>query len=1142
MAPPASTDPIDPTTHSLDLHDEVARDVAAAETMDTPQAHEQPPHQETFRDEADAEEFTSPVGAVRVQLVRPETHNPQREWDNPLYTEQQGVWRLIGSAGTGVSSLLLDTIASRIAAGERPENILVIAASKQAASRLRRGIVARVATDSYRSASTMVRSIHSLAFALLRSSRTENLRLITGAEQDAVIRELLAGHIEMRMPRWPEHCRDAIGMVGFARGLRDFLLRAVERGLSPEDLEALGGDYNRPMWTAAGEFLREYEQIMALGGTHSLSASELVSMVLEAELPETSFSTVIVDDAQHLDPKSAELVAELLSRASFAVIAGDPEQSVYRFRGARPTFLTEYPVDHELKLHTPHRVVPKPGAAGVEYHELESVGQQNELVADIIRRAHLIDGVAWKDIAVVVRSVGMIAPIRRGLLAAGVPVHIDPTDIVLSQQHIVAALLLAVRAVREQITSSELEELVLGPIGGADAVTLRRLFRAQRKVELRHHRVESEASDTSSRPTMRRAIDILADIVLDAEPDPDFLADVTAELTQRELDILTRIRTVLAAGRQAGTVEEILWNIWSATNLDRHLLAVSLRGGAAGSQADRDLDSVMALFDAAGDWVERRPTASIDSFIAHIREQELPTGVRDRRLATPEAVSIVTAHATSGQEWDTVVVCGVQEGQWPTLGETGTLFGQEELVDLIDDGIEPGTPISRAAERLAEERRLFGMATSRATRALYITAVEAPDAEEALEPSRFVREFAEYNAALAEAATTTPYTAAKKDSTEANLAAPAASDEAQQGDLFDLLDAVNAEPTPDSDTAAELAWPVESYATRLLSVPAIVAELRRALINPQLNQRAKDQAARQLARLADAGIPGADPTHWWGITDSSETDTLKVTRLSPSRIEAGLECPLRATLHQVLTDEETPIALLRGTLLHAFAEAIATGADIDAAREAIIAAFDFILKAPPWLREHEIQVWKDALDRTALWLKTTRGVFEQVGVEIAANIQLPNGVKLVGRIDRLEKTSDGGYHIVDFKSGVNRPTKDETQNHVQLMAYQLALRNGTLSDSGTEIVLGPGMAVDGASLVYPEKPGKNIATVTQASKSEEELAEFAAKLPPLAAELSGPTLRATTNRHCRTCQLSVLCPALETGQWLTHPTTGSTNT
>ena len=47
------------------------------------------------------------------------------------------------------------------------------------------------------------------------------------------------------------------------------------------------------------------------------------------------------------------------------------------------------------------------------------------------------------------------------------------------------------------------------------------------------------------------------------------LPDFGAVLTQRELDILNRIRGVLDAGRKAmregGSVEEILWEVWSAT-------------------------------------------------------------------------------------------------------------------------------------------------------------------------------------------------------------------------------------------------------------------------------------------------------------------------------------------------------------------------------------------------------------------------------------------------------------------------------------------------------------------------------------------------------------------------------------------------
>ena len=100
-----------------------------------------------------------------------------------------------------------------------------------------------------------------------------------------------------------------------------------------------------------------------------------------------------------------------------------------------------------------------------------------------------------------------------------------------------------------------------------------------------------------------------------------------------------------------------------------------------------------------------------------------------------------SAHAALGREWEAVAVAGVQEDVWPSLGRTGSVVGQQELVDLLDDGIEPGTPVSHAAERLAEERRLFHVAVSRARRRLLVTAVDAPDDEGA--PSRFLGELGE---------------------------------------------------------------------------------------------------------------------------------------------------------------------------------------------------------------------------------------------------------------------------------------------------------------------------------------------------------------------------------------------------------------
>ena len=103
------------------------------------------------------------------------------------------------------------------------------------------------------------------------------------------------------------------------------------------------------------------------------------------------------------------------------------------------------------------------------------------------------------------------------------------------------------------------------------------------------------------------------------------LPDFNNLLTEREEAILARIRGVLSAGRvalqQGAAVEEVLWEVWQATGLDTRLQAAALRGGAAGSQADRDLDAMMALFDAAGDYAERRPAASLESFILYITAQ-----------------------------------------------------------------------------------------------------------------------------------------------------------------------------------------------------------------------------------------------------------------------------------------------------------------------------------------------------------------------------------------------------------------------------------------------------------------------------------------------------------------------------------------
>src|SRR5690606_6555853 len=110
----------------------------------------------------------------------------------------------------------------------------------------------------------LVRTFPGYAFGLLRRAAVAlgepPPRLLTGPEQDAVIRELLAGDPH----RWPERLRAALPTREFAAQLRDLLLRATERGASMMQLRGDAVGLDRPAWRGAAEFRREDAAVLAV--------------------------------------------------------------------------------------------------------------------------------------------------------------------------------------------------------------------------------------------------------------------------------------------------------------------------------------------------------------------------------------------------------------------------------------------------------------------------------------------------------------------------------------------------------------------------------------------------------------------------------------------------------------------------------------------------------------------------------------------------------------------------------------------------------------------------------------------------------------------------------------------------------------
>jgi superfamily I DNA/RNA helicase len=821
---------------------------------------------------------------VAARLVRAPVESARPlTWDESarqVLAAPRGFLRVLGGPGTGKTKLLAATVARRIAeGGVDPERLLVLTTSRRSADALRRDIARMLTTDPNQSSpiprtarEPLVRTVHSYAYGLLRLQAAANgtpaPRLLSGAEQDVVVRELLAGDLESGAFNWPDGLRPALIIPGFAEELRDLLMRAAERGLGPEDLVKLGRGQHREEWIAAGKFWRQYEEVTLLQGSGgnalglpsapALDAAELVTSALIAldsdpELlsrEQTRVRHLFVDDAQHLDPLQFRLLRRIGTTAEEFVVAGDPDQAVFSFRGADPRLLADADPDggRTVTLTTTHRLTPAVHAAvsrlagslaGAARHRRTTPEPDAELgqvrvrlmptpaaeaswIADQLRRAHLVEGVPWSEIAVLVRSPARsFLVLQRALRAAGVPIASATDELPLAKRPAVRPLLAALRiAADPDLLDVDLAEMLLSSsLGGADPLALRRLRRGLRRLET------AGGGQRSSDELLVEALrgnDILAG-----------LAEAEALPVRRVGGLLAAAHRSVAGGAGA---EQVLWELWQASGLEQRLLRLAGRGGSLGAQADRDLDAVVALFDAAGRYVDRLPRAGVAEFADYLSSHLIAGDSLAPVAARAEGITLLTAHGAAGREWTVVAVAGVQEGSWPDLRLRGSLLGVERLVDLLS-GVD-GDKVSATAPILAEERRLFYVAASRARRTLLVSAVAGEDEQ----PSRFL------------------------------------------DDLEDIGD--------ESVKEARTKPPGRS-----LVLAELVGELRRVACDGSAEPVRRKRAATQLAKLSAAGVPGAHPSSWYGLVEPSATEALHgpgdLIKISPSTVDVLARCPLR---------------------------------------------------------------------------------------------------------------------------------------------------------------------------------------------------------------------------------------------------------
>ena len=820
------------------------------------------------------------------------------------------------------------------------------------------------------------------------------------------------------------------------------------------------------------------------------------------------------------------------------VVLGNPDEAVETFRGGDPLMLASAARDFDavaLTLPQVHRgsrqiaalielAVQQVQVAGCisqrrpSYQHLAQNSQsvcfkiapddtvQVGAVAAHMRSLHLEQGLAWGQMAVIVRQSSSVELIRQELRRGGVPLAPDTPALLLRSEPAAKALLDCARAALEQLLGVPVVQeeaaraLLLSPLVGFSAIELRRL-----------RRILGESPDHLSTR-------VLSDTEL-------FDQLEAAPTLAAKAKVAQAINEALAKERSEG-LEALVWGAWQASGKAQYWrqLALDIEADSLLRQrADHDLDVVISLFKRLEVWSERNPSAPGQQFLDELEAQQVASDSVAALGARPQGVSVLTVAACAGRQWEFVAVLGIDDGVWPNLRLRDSLTQTGLLTDIVSQRIadtvnlasltaslDPQALAQARAQICSDEMRLLVAAMSRANSQLWLGAVNGGEQG----PSSF----------------------------------------------FNYLSRQSAIPV-------EPIQPGGAYTLRGL-VATLRRQLMLDLKHNNGTQA--PQIAALLAALAQRGVPGADPRSWLGIAGASQfltelpaqlegQDRLgtqvathavvalkqlqaqrvnqarqRGARLSPSDVENIETCPLRWYLQRHGGSPASSSAQQIGALIHWLAQ---QGQEHGLSREQLLDLFyreRSSLQLPGgWYGRQENQRVEKMVENLALYLANSPANMQvEVECPVRAQVELevdgaPLKIKISGRADRLEHTSQG-IDVIDFKTGASVDSAG-AQTNAQLATYRVALQaRGENVHGGALIMLGKeNKKAQVDALTYPGSRELAPSDYLETGQGwDTDLISAAAR------DSLGPSYQARTGEHCRHCAYQDFCPALSDRNYL----------
>ncbi len=756
---------------------------------------------------------------------------------------------------------------------------------------------------------------------------------------------------------------------------------------------------------------------------------------------------VLLDEYQDTSVVQTWFLAHLF-RGQPVMAVGDPNQSIYGWRGASAENLKQFAVQftnqppHVLSLLTSwrnasdiltaantivaplnaqsatgaatvERLAPRPGAPIGEVRAVvcETIAEEAAAVADWIRTQRSSAGQPVTA-AVLFRNRAAMTVFAEALTAASVPNRILGIGGLLSSPEI-ADIIAMMRCMWFSDANSALIKVLSGPRWRVGVKDLAGLAAAAAWLG-RHDEQMQPLSDEevtqkrrSGHPEDQVSLIDALDALATAPDGHPMLAGVSELGLQRfraAAQSISRLRL-----RSHHALPDILRAIERELLLDLELQAVHGANGSA--NARRNID---AFVDLMQQFLAVDEHGTLASFLAWLEHAELKDAhAAPQEAPDPETVQLITVHGSKGLEWDVVAIPRLLEKEFP--GETRTGDGWLRFGQLPDElkgdagalppldwrGVQTQKEFNEAfatyREHLKEyqaleERRIMYVALTRARNALHLSASFWAHQKEPRQLSRYLTELV------------------------------------AEGCLPELPTVSAHDTRPESTESTQMQWPIDPLGQRS-SVVTLAAERVR-------------QAATLVSTDADAALASLPET----LRDTvallleerernahAHTAALQQPRsLNASGLKDFIADPLRVQRERRRPMPQKPFVKTRlGTLFHEWVQ------------QRYGTPLGGMLALP------NLDVTSALPDALAADLAELQRSFEQsrwarlqpIAVEQDIRIHFL-GSTIICKIDAIycHETPDGPrYEIVDWKTGVAPRTESERQERqLQLALYKIA--------------------------------------------------------------------------------------------------------